>query len=94
MIIYGYAKDYMYTNDGTFQVQVRIPNIHGPYKQGQGKGTYTRDKDLPWFTSVLLPHLPIAGEVVMLESVNESKSSEYVVIGLTGGSYSAGVTLS
>lgn len=90
MIIYGYVKDYKYANDGTFQIKARIPAIHGPYKQQSTKGNYTRDEDLPWYTSILLPHLPTEGEVVMLQSVNESKSSEYVVIGLTGGSYLAG----
>ena len=95
MIIYGFAKDYQYANDGTFQVQVRIPSIHGPYKQQSGtKQPYVKDSDLPWLTSMLLPHLPNEGDVVMLESVNSSKSSEYVVIGLTGGSYLNGSIIS
>lgn len=93
MIAFGFAKAYNYLNDGTLQIQVRIPNIHGPYKQVSGKGTYVRDEDLPWYTSVLLPHLPSVGEVVMLVSSNESKSSEYVCIGLTGGSYFNGTEL-
>lgn len=87
MIVYGYAKGFQYTNDGTLQVRVRVPAIHGPYKQTSAKGPYTRDEDLPWMTSVLLPHVPNEGEVVMLASVNNSNSSDYVVIGLTGGSY-------
>lgn len=74
-------------NDGTLKIQVRIPSIHGPYKQESGKGRYVLDEDLPWVTSVLLPHLPTTGEVVMLESVTSSMGSEYVCIGLTGGSY-------
>lgn len=94
MIVYGFAKDYQYSNDGTFQIQVRIPSIHGPYQQQSGsKLTYVRDDELPWYASVLLPHLPVDGDVVMLESINTSRSSEYVVIGLTGGSYMNGATI-
>ena len=91
MIVYGYAKQYKYANDGTLLVQVRIPSIHGPYDLSQAKGktvrNYVRDADLPWYESVLLPHLPNEGEVVMMASVNEAKSAHHVVLGLTGGSY-------
>lgn len=91
MITFGYAKKYKYSGDGTLLIQARIPNIHGPYSQTDAGGktikNYTRDEDLPWYQSVLLPHMPTEGEVVMLQSINESKSSDYVVIGLTGGSY-------
>lgn len=87
MIVYGFAIDHQYVNDGTLQIKVRIPNIHGPYKQVSGRGRYTRDEDLPWVTSVLLPHLPNTGDVVMLESTTGSLSSDFVCIGLTGGSY-------
>lgn len=91
MIVYGYAKQYKYANDGTLMIQVRIPTIHGPYDLSQAKGrtvrNYVRDSDLPWYESVLLPHLPNEGEVVMIASVNETKSAQHVVIGLTGGSY-------
>ena len=93
MIIYGFALDYNYLNDGTLKIKVRIPSIHGPFKQQSSKGIYTRDEDLPWLTSTLLPHLPTAGEVVMLESVNSSNGSDYVCIGLTGGSYYNGTEL-
>lgn len=95
MVVYGYAKSYYYTGDGTLQVQVRIPQIHGPYTesgyQGQRVRNYTRDADLPYYPSLLLPHLPVEGEVVALTSV-DSKNSLFLVIGLTGGSYSSGVT--
>ena len=91
MIVFGYVKQYSYTNDGTMQIQVRIPQIHGPYAQTDAGGkrirNYVRDDQLPWYPSLLLPHLPNEGEVVMLQSVNESKSADYVVLGLTGGSY-------
>ncbi len=91
MVVYGYAKQYQYSNDGTLLIQVRIPSIHGPYDLSNAKGktvrNYTRDSDLPWYRSVLLPHLPNEGEVVMLLSTNSSKSAGHVVIGLTGGSY-------
>jgi len=91
MIVYGYVKQYSYLNDGTLSVQVRVPQIHGPYSQTDAGGkiirNYVQDKDLPWYPSLLLPHLPNEGEVVMLQSANDSKSAEYVVLGLTGGSY-------
>ena len=32
MIVYGYVKGYKYAGDGTLQIQVRIPNVHGAYK--------------------------------------------------------------
>ncbi len=95
MITYGYAKDYHYTNDGTLLVQVRVPSIHGAYSQSDYRGkmirNYTYDADLPWYPSVLLPHLPNEGEVVALSSVNSS-NNDFIVIGLTGGSYQAGAT--
>ena len=95
MIVYGYAKEYKYANDGTFQIKVRVPSIHGPFVQQSGSRlSYTRDEDLPWCTSLLLPHLPTDGDVVMLQTINESKGSNHVVIGLTGGSYLNGATLS
>ena len=96
MIVYGYAKGYKYRGDGTFQVQVRIPSIHGPYKQQNANGqiirNYVYDDDLPWYDSVILPSTPNEGEVVMLMSTNESDDMQWVVIGLTGGSYNAGLT--
>lgn len=95
MIVFGFAKDYYYDNDGTLKIQVRIPSIHGPYAQttSQGRNTYTRDQDLPWVTSLLLPKFPNDGDVVALQSCNESRSSELICIGLTGGSYAAGSTI-
>ena len=90
MIVNGYVKDYKYAGDGTLLVQVRIPSIHGPMNQreynGQQVRSYTLDKDLPFYPSLLLPHLPIEGEVVALTTTNTS-SSEFMVLGLTGGSY-------
>lgn len=95
MIVYGYAKGYKYSGDGTLQIQVRIPNIHGAYNLSDYKGktvrNYTKDADLPWYPSLLLPHLPSEGEVVALSSLDTS-SSNWIVLGLTGGSYNAGVT--
>lgn len=93
MITYGYAKGYMYRGDGTLAVRVRIPSIHGPYTQkeynGQKVRNYVRDADLPFYPSVLLPYTPGEGDVVMLSSINNS-NQEWVVIGLTGGSYGNG----
>lgn len=90
MIINGYAKTYRYAGDGTLMVQVRIPSIHGPMKRSEAKGNlikqYVEDDNLPYYESLLLPHLPAEGEVVVLLSRND-KSSEFIVIGLTGGSY-------
>lgn len=95
MIVYGYAKKHYYTGDGTLLIQVRIPNIHGPYSQAEYNGkvvrNYTRDVDLPYFPSILLPHLPSEGEVVALCSTDDS-ANDFLVIGLTGGSYLTGVT--
>lgn len=95
MITFGYAKDYMYTGDGTLMIKVRIPSIHGPYKQteyrGQSGYVYTRDEDLPYYQSLLLPHLPTEGEVVAVASL-DSGLSNFIVIGLTGGSYTASIT--
>jgi len=95
MIIYGYAKDYKYTGDGTLLIRVRVPSIHGPYEQTSYKGhqvrNYVRDDDLPYYSSLLLPHLPNIGEVVALASTNDS-ANDFIVIGLTGGSYASGKT--
>ena len=95
MIVFGYVKSYMYAGDGTLMIQARIPSIHGPYTeagyQGQPARNYVRDSDLPFYPSVLLPHLPNEGEVCALESTNE-KTTKFVIIGLTGGSYYTGST--
>ena len=95
MIVYGYAKDYMYTGDGTLLIKVRIPSIHGPYSQSSYNGkavrNYTRDIDLPYYPSILLHHLPAEGEVVALSSMKEG-TTQFIVIGLTGGSYYTGTT--
>ena len=90
MIVNGYAKSYMYSGDGTLLIKVRIPAIHGPMDQREYKGTarknYVSDADLPYYESLLLPHLPAEGEVVVLLSKHDN-TSEFIVIGLTGGSY-------
>lgn len=95
MIINGYAKSYMYAGDGTLMVKVRIPSIHGPMTQKESKGAvvrnYVKDDDLPYYPSLLLPHLPADGEVVALTSKND-KTTEFIVIGLTGGSYYSNLT--
>lgn len=95
MIINGYVKSSRYAGDGTMMLQVRIPAIHGPVNQKEAKGkalrSYVRDSDLPYYPSLLLPHLPAEGEVVVLQSLNE-KSTEFIVIGLSGGSYYSNLT--
>ena len=90
MIVYGYAKSYRYAGDGTLNIQVRIPSIHGAFSQkaygGKTARNYVKDDDLPYYNSVLLPHLPNDGEVVALVSSND-KNPDFLVVGLTGGSY-------
>ena len=95
MIIYGYAKAYKYAGDGTLLIQVRIPNVHGAYQLSDYKGkrvrNYIDDDKLPWYPSLLLTNTPGDGDVVALSSLDNS-SSNFLVIGLTGGSYNAGAT--
>lgn len=95
MITYGFAKEYMYSGDGTLLIKCRIPSIHGPYSikqyNGQRIKNYVSDEDLPWYPSLLLPHLPTEGEVVAIASLDESKSN-MLIIGLTGGSYYTSIT--
>ena len=90
MVVYGYAKQYQYTNDSTLLVQVRIPSIHGPYSKKDAKGriirNYVEDDALPYYPSVLMPHLPNEGEVVALVSTSNSNNS-FLVVGLTGVNY-------
>lgn len=90
MITYGFAKDVKYAGDGTLMVQVRIPAIHGAYDKSEYQGktirNYTSDAQLPWYPSLLLPHKPLEGEVVALASL-DTTSSNWLVIGLTGGSH-------
>ena len=95
MIVYGYVKDYKYSGDGTMLIQVRVPNVHGAYQKSDYRGkkirNYTEDANLPWYPSLLLPHEPADGEVVALTSLDTSPSN-WLVIGLTGGSYNTGAT--
>ena len=97
MITYGYAKSYYYTNDGTLSIKVRIPSIHGPFKLSDAGGktvrNYVKDEDLPTYPSVLLPHMPNDGEVVVVSSL-DSSNSQFIVLGLTGGSYYKGALTS
>lgn len=96
MIIYGYAKSHIYAGDGTLMIKTRIPSIHGPMTQAEYRGNpvrnYTYDDDLPYYPATLLPHMPVEGEVVSLMSMN-SKSSKFMIVGLTGGSYYNGNNL-
>lgn len=89
-LVYGYAIDYKYGGDGNLYVKVRIPSVHGPLRQEEYKGKqvrrYVTDNDLPYYPSILLPHLPTYGEVVALLSKDPDVSG-FIVIGLMGGSY-------
>lgn len=93
MITYGFAKDYTYDGDGTLKVKVRVPSIHGPYRQQAGRGKYTLDKDLPWYTSVLMPNFPNEGDVVALQPLSSSPNSQFIIIGMTGGNYHNGTRI-
>ena len=98
MVVFGYAKDYYYAGDNTLMIRVRIPNIHGPYRKADANGkilhNYVSDNDLPYYQSVLLPHLPVDGEVVALVPLTESNTNlDLLVIGLTGASYSSPTTI-
>lgn len=92
MIVYGYVLDSKYEESGEFKVKVRIPSIHGPMNQKEYKGqrihTYVADKNIPYFSSLLLPHVPSSGEVVALASTNDT-ANNWLVIGYTGASYSS-----
>lgn len=96
MITYGYAKNTRYLGDGTLTIQVRIPSTHGAYLlsdyQGKRVRNYVADEDLPYFPSLVLPKTPTEGEVVVLQSLNDTSSS-WIVIGITGGSYYGGTRL-
>lgn len=91
MIVYGIANQWKYLGDGTLQIQVRIPSIHGPASKSEYKGkqvrNYVEDANLPYYPSLLLPHLPAKGAIVALSSINDTPNS-FIVIGLTGGSTS------
>lgn len=93
MITFGYVKQYRYTGDGTLMIQVRVPSIHGPFKRNDANGqivrNYVEDNDLPYYPSMLLPHLPLDGEVAVISSLDKG-NSQFVVLGLTGGSYYKG----
>lgn len=95
MVIYGYAKDYTYEGVGNLMIRCRIPSIHGPYNYNDFKGTrpkrYVKDEDLPYYPSVLLPYLPIEGNVVALMSLDEG-NNQFIVIGLMGSTYNSGAT--
>lgn len=97
MVVYGYAKKTRYTAYGTMEVQVRIPSIHGPYKQSDAKGKkikrYVEDSDLPYYQSVILSHAPSDGEVVALVNTNDSdKNADFLILGYTGATYNSAST--
>ena len=49
MIVYGYVKGVKFSGDGTMQIQVRIPNIHGAFEKANYGGktirNYTEDME-------------------------------------------------
>ncbi len=97
MITFGYAKKTRYTASGTMEVQVRLPSVHGPYKQSDAKGKtikrYVSDDELPYYQSVILPHPPSDGEVVALMNLTDSSTNaDLFVIGYTGATYNSAST--
>lgn len=98
MMVLGYAKDSYYAGDSTLMIRVRIPSIHGPYKQSDAKGqtihNYVADVDLPYYQSMLLPRTPREGDVVVLSNMNNSeRNPDFLIIGMTGASYTSGKEL-
>ena len=91
LIVYGFAKNAIYTNDRAIEVQVRIPNIHGPYKRSDATGTrlrnYVEDKDLPYYPALMMDSLPTDVDVVALCSIGDSGTADFLVLGRTGASY-------
>lgn len=99
MIVYGYAKESYYSGNSAYMVKVRVPSIHGPYKQSDAGGktirNYVKDSDLPVYPSVILPYEPKDGDIVVLANHNNSDTNtDFIVIGLTGASYETGIILS
>lgn len=96
-ITYGYAKQHKYDKDGKLSIQVRIPAIHGPYKQSDANGksirSYVPDENLPYYNSLLLTNLPNDGDVVAIIFESSVNAANSLVIGITGGSYTAGTKL-
>lgn len=96
MIVYGYAKGYKYSSYGALEVQVRVPSIHGPFTQSEYNGkpvrNYTMDANLPYYKSVMLPRNPNDGDVVLLITPTDA-STDFIVMGLTGGSWYDGFVI-
>lgn len=92
MIVYGYVIDSKYEASGEFKIRVRIPSIHGPVTQKEYRGqrvrNYVFDDDIPYCSSLLLPHVPSWGEVVAVATTGDS-SSNWLVLGYTGASYAS-----
>lgn len=90
MIVYGYVKDYRYTEEGGLLIQVRIPNIHGARNREEYRGSKVRnfveDKDLPYYPSLLLKEHPALDQTVALVSTDSSNNS-YLVLGPISSSY-------
>lgn len=84
MIVYGYVKDYRYTEDGGLLIQVRIPSIHGARSKEEYKGAKVRnfveDKNLPYYPSLLLKEPPSLDQTVALVSTDGGNSS-FLVLG-------------
>ena len=91
MIVYGYAKDVRHSGDGTMYVKVRIPEIHGPADRSEYNGhiarNYVWDKDLPYYPANLLSSVPVDGDVLEMKTTSEG-STDFIVSGITGGTYS------
>ena len=96
MIVYGYAKQTRYNNDGILEIQTRLPQIHGPYLQSDAKGktihNYTRDQDLPYYQALISNDIRVSdGDVVILESENPGMGAGMIITGVTGANYYSGL---
>ena len=96
MVVYGYAKQTRYNNDGICEIQVRIPNIHGPFRQSDAGGktihNYVRDEDLPYYPAIISNEIRVDdGDVVILQDSNSGMGSDFIITGVTGASYYSGL---
>ena len=87
MITYAFAIAHKYDGDGVLNIQTRIPSVHGPLSESEFRGqqvkNYTKDSDLPWYPSILLPYLPNYGDTIVVTTLDTS-TSNLLVIGVMG----------
>ena len=93
MITYGYIVASQPNQMGGYEMQVRIPSVHGAYNledyRGQTPRNYVQDKDLPWYPCLESVTNRTTGSIAVLAAINYSNNS-FIVIGTTGSSYVVG----